>query len=103
MCLVVSSVTISSLFNFSLYAQHGGAAIDGSAPCYGNTAIAMAGLLLVEQIQVQKIQVDQLLVLAKRHHLQKRLMDSQFIQAENLEYAYIIQAVEKYVLIWKII
>jgi hypothetical protein len=64
MCLVVSSVTISSLFNFSLYAQHGGAAIDGSAPCYGNTAIAMAGLLLVEQLQVQKIQVDQLLVLA---------------------------------------
>jgi len=62
MCLVVSSVTISSLFNFSLYAQHGGAAIDGSAPCYGNTAIAMAGLLLVEQLQVQKIQVDQLLV-----------------------------------------
>ena len=100
MCLVVSSVTISSLFNFSLYAQHGGAAIDGSAPCYGNTAIAMAGLLLVEQLQVQKIQVDQLLVLGKRHHLlQKRLMDSQFIQAENLEYAYIIQAVEKYVLI----
>ena len=100
MCLVVSSVTISSLFNFSLYAQQGGAAIDGSAPCYGNAAIAMAGLLLVEQLQVQKIQVDQLLVLAKRHHLlQKRLMDSQFIQAENLEYGYIIQAVEKYVLI----
>ncbi len=98
MCLVVSSVTISSLFNFSLYAQQGGAAIDGSAPCYGNTAIAMAGLLLVEQLQVQKIQVE-LLVLAKRHHLQKRLMDSQFIQAENLEYGYIIQAVEKYVLI----
>ena len=85
--LVLSSVTISSLFNFSIYVQHGGAAIDGSAPCYGNTAIAMAGLLLVEQLQVQKIQVDQLLVLAKGHHLlQKRLMDSQFIQAENLEY-----------------
>jgi hypothetical protein len=85
--LVLSSVTISSLFNFSLYAQQGGAVIDGSAPCYGNTAIAMAGLLLVEQLQVQKIQVDQLLVLAQRHHLlQKRLMDSQFIQAENLEY-----------------
>ena len=88
------------IINFSLYTQQGGAAIDGSAPCYGNTAIAMAGLLLVEQLQVQKIQVDQLLVLAKRHHLlQKRLMDSQFIQAENLEYGYIIQAVEKYVLI----
>ena len=55
MCLVLSSVTISSLFKFSLYAQQGGAAIDGSAPCYGNTAIAMAGLLLVEQLQVQKI------------------------------------------------
>ena len=87
MCLVVSSVTISSLFNFSIYVQHGGAAIDGSAPCYGNTAIAMAGLLLVEQLQVEKIHVDQLAVLASRHHLfQKRLRDSRSIQAENLEY-----------------
>jgi hypothetical protein len=48
MCLVLSSITIpSSLFNFSIYAQQGGAAtsgpatdgaaIGGAAPCYGST------------------------------------------------------------------
>ena len=41
--LVLSSVTISSLFNFSLYAQQGGAAIDGSAPCYGNACNCYGG------------------------------------------------------------
>ena len=43
MCLVLSSVTISSLFNFSPYAQQSRAAIGGSARCYGNTCNCYGG------------------------------------------------------------
>ena len=41
--MVLSSVTISSLFNFSLYTQQGGAAIGGAGPCYGNTCNCYGG------------------------------------------------------------